>query len=678
LIRFITIIKPRYIIAITLGVAVLMFTSAFLELRQSREELYHILQEHALSLSETIINSSANVVLSTDQIEEQLAERLLNNAHFVALLDSMGIVDGNMLRAIAEQNEIYRINVFNRRGKRILSSHLPEMHKEQLPGKHSPQKYLLRILRGETDQIVIGLKEARFEEGQRYAVAVKRTNRAGGAIVANLDAAKFIEFRKQIGIGKLVNDLGNNSEIEYVVIQDKEGILAATKDVTEMSTVENDPSLLTVLDLDTTISREMMFHQRTTFEVLKRLSIKGATVGVLRIGLSMDELRAVDERMQGRMVIMSLVFIFLGVIIVSFIVASQNIKLISGKYRSIQTLTGNILEHMNDAVITIDGSHHVTIFNRRAEMLFDIDAKNVIGYSIETLPENVRTCLLSLISQQEEHLERSLLCAKNKERIVSVSTSETLMNNGERETLTLVIKDLTESKLLEKEIQRKEKMTAMGELAAGVAHEIRNPLNAISMIAQRYEREFLPKKGVREYKELTGVLKRESIRINGIIQQFLKFARPKTIVQKHVSSLDFINHVATLFQSQAKEKKVSFSFQSEEIQLSIDSEQMTQAVLNLLQNALEATPKKGVITLRLSQIGNDVMIEISDTGLGVPTAIQEKIFNLYFTTKSTGTGMGLAITHQIVTQHNGSLQIRNNLPSGTIFTITIPAVSLKN
>lgn len=649
-----------------------MFTSAFIELRQNRAELFHVLQEHSLSLAETITNSSSNIVLSTERIEEQLTERLLNNARLIATFDSLGIVNDSMLNKIASQNSIYRINIFDKRGMRIYSSHTPQYHHEGMREMNSPKTVLREIFNGDVDEIIIGLKEARYEQGQRFAVAVRRTNPHGGAIALNLDADTFIRFRKEIGIGKLVTDLGNNPGIEYVVIQDKEGILAATKDVNEMSTVENDSSLSTVLNRDATISREIAFQQRNTYEVLKRLTIEGATVGVLRIGLSLDELRAIDDRMQRRMVIMTFVFVFLGVVIVSFIVASQNNKLITGKYKSIRTLTGNILEHMNDAVVTIDHVMRVTIFNREAESLFGIESPKVIGNTIDQLPENIRSCLVSIIEHTEGDFERTILCAHNDERIVSISASTTTNERGEIETRTMVIKDLTEAKRLEKEIQRKEKMTAMGELAAGVAHEIRNPLNAISMIAQRYEKEFTPKKGIKEYLELTGVLKKESTHINGIIQQFLKFARPKLIQKEIVDSTIFINHVATLFQSQTKAKKIDFTFHSDNVALNIDFQQMTQAVLNLLQNALDATPEKGSIALHLKLKNNELVIEISDTGSGVPQALQDKIFNLYFTTKSTGTGLGLSITQQIVSQHNGSLFARNNQPKGSIFTIALP------
>jgi two-component system sensor histidine kinase HydH len=275
-----------------------------------------------------------------------------------------------------------------------------------------------------------------------------------------------------------------------------------------------------------------------------------------------------------------------------------------------------------------------------------------------------------------EH-ERMIRLSGEHHRTVSVSISTTVDGNGRTEARTLVMKDLTETRRLEQQMQRNEKMSAMGELAAGVAHEIRNPLNAISMIAQRFEKEFVPKKDVREYKELTGVLKSESVRINGIIRQFLRFARPKAIAPAPVNALRFIENLSAIFRSQSKQKDVAFSVHAEELTLSLDAEQMTQACLNLLQNALDATPSGGSVSLSLHRVDDRIEIAVTDSGAGIPDAMREKIFDLYYTTKPNGTGMGLAITQQIVSQHSGSMRLHANTPSGSVFTISLPAAPVK-
>ncbi len=675
MIRLLTNIKPRYIILLSVGVAVMMLSSAYIELRQSRLELFHVLEEHSRSLAQSVVTSSENVVLSSDRIESQISERLLNNARLIALIDSLGSLNAPMLDRIVRENGIFRVNVFDQRGRRIISNRQPEQGHGMMPMNDGSRSIIARILSGEEREIVMGLKESRFGNGYRYAVAVRRSASAGGAIVLNVDAGTFVEFRKQIGIGKLVKDLEKNSGIDYVVIQDTEGILAATPGVREMSAIMKDTVLRMVLDLDTTITRQVPFNEHSSFEVIKRLSIDGTAIGVLRIGLSMDELRSIDDRMLRRIIVMSVVMIFLAVLLLLIVVSAQNFRLISGKYSAIRSITGNILEHMNDAVVSFDHEGRLTLFNRQAETLFGQAGSALLGRSPNAFPEDLAEVINGILSLPDGDHERTLVVAGERERIVSISISSAEDDHASSRTRTMVIKDLTEAKQMQQQIQRNEKMSAMGELAAGVAHEIRNPLNAISMIAQRFEKEFVPKRALREYRTLTAVLKDESTRINSIVRQFLRYARPKNIQLQSVTARAFGESIAALFRSQALQKKVTFLLESEEIPLMTDTDLMTQACLNLLQNALDATPAGGTILLTLKKNPEKQTVEISiaDTGSGIPEELKERIFDLYFTTKSHGTGMGLAITQQIIAQHSGSIRILNNHPTGTVFSISLPA-----
>jgi two-component system, NtrC family, sensor histidine kinase HydH len=648
-----------------------MFGSAYVELRQTRSELLHVLQEHSLSLAETIDRSSVNVVLSTEQIERQLSSRLLNNAYYIARLDSLGLLTQHDLQTFAAANDIYRINIFNRRGEKVLGSHEMLPHTPVVGEKFSPKEVLKPILEQGHESLIIGLRRARFEEGERYAVALRRTKIGGGAVVLNLDAAELIEFRKRIGIGKLIKDLGDNGGIDYVALQDREGILAATSGVQEMSNFERDSVLARAADHDTVFTRQVEFNGHQTFEVVKRLTIEGTVAGVLRIGLSMDELRSAGERMNRRVLIISIVLIVLGGLVFTVIVASQNFKLVSHQYALIQSFTGNILEHMRDAVVTVDGENRITIFNRRAEELFAVEVKKVAGKRLESLLETGTKCLQPIFAATEKEL--TLECSAGQTRIVSLSHSYTHKTDGSLESHTVVIKDLTDERRLEQEIVRKDKLTAMGELASGVAHEVRNPLNAISMIAQRFEREFVPRTGAKEYRSLTSVLMKEAARVNGIVQQFMTFARPPKVRLNEMPAEQFIVHIAALFGAQAKAKGIHFRSPTKpEGQIRVDADQMTQALLNVLQNALEATPKGGTISLQMIRKEGSVAFEISDSGAGIPAERIGRIFDLYFTTKPNGTGMGLAITHQIVTQHQGVIEVHSGLNQGTVFSISIP------
>jgi two-component system, NtrC family, sensor histidine kinase HydH len=669
--KYISYIQPRYIIAVTIAVAGLMFGSAFIELSQSRDELLHVLREHSLSLAETIERSSSNVVLSTEQVELQMTDRLLNNAFYIAQLDSAGQLTQTRLHQICSANSIFRINILNRQGRRVLGSHQRRADHSFMMERNNPFETIAPILSGQTNQLIIGLKQARFEEGRRFAVAIKRTHRGGGAIVLNVDANEFVEFRKRIGIGKFISDLSDNTGIDYVVIQDREGILAATKQVQEVSRIEQDTVLALALYRDTVITRQIPFHEHTSFEVVRRLSIEGSPIGVLRIGLSMDELRSIEARMTRRMLIMSIVLAVLGILVFTAIIVNQHYRSVSRKYTQMQSFTGSILENMRDAVVTLDTQNHITLFNRQAELLFDTTAKEVLGKQLGDFSSTIGTCLSAVFSGTGT--EVTLECSAGKVRYVSPSLSSTFTPDGTLESRTVVIKDLTEARQLQQEIQRKEKLTAMGELAAGVAHEIRNPLNAISMIAQRYEREFRPLKGVKEYTKITGVLLKEIHRVNGIIQQFLQFARPPKLHVQTVKLSEFLSHIGTLFTAQTEAKGVRFSVSHpKDAMVRFDPAQMTQAMLNILQNALDATPPGGSIALSCSVSNLQVLVEITDSGEGMKADQLEKIFDLYYTTKSAGSGLGLSITQQIVELHGGTITVRSRAGKGTTVTLVLP------
>jgi PAS domain S-box-containing protein len=668
-------IQPRYVIAATVVVTLLMVTSAIVELLQSRRELSHLMTEEATSLVEAIEQSSINTILSSQEIEQLLTERLLNNAHLIARLDSVTVLSSRQLEQFAAANNIFRINIFNACGEKVLSSYEPHSEHADLPAKYEPKDFFQPLLEGKADQLVIGLKAARFEEGQRYAVAIKRLRPGGGAIVLNLDAQYFLEFRKRIGIGKLLQDLGDNSGVEYIALQDEQGIIAASKGVDELGQIAGDVFLERVLQSDSALTRVAGFKDKEVFEVAKALVVHGEREGLFRLGLSMDEMHALASRMQRRLGIMSLLLITIGAVLLTFILVNQNLQTVSHEYQRIKTYTGDILQNMADAVITIDRHQTVTLFNKSAEQIFGISAEKAVGKKYGEIFGNNRAVLLDSLVKREpaRDFEASFDLGKNQQRILSVSTSFAYDEKGEMESATAVIKDLTEVRRMEEQIRRREKLLAMGELASGVAHEIRNPLNAISMIAQRFEKEFLPSDGVQEYKSLASVLKSEVRRVNHIIQQFLRFARPPQLNLSRIALKHFVEQVVTLFESQARGKGIQFKTNVDcDVELRLDREQMTQAILNLLQNALEATPAGGIITLVCSASNGAVTIVVQDTGSGIPQDRLDKIFNLYYTTKADGTGMGLAITQQIVLQHQGTIEVKSEEGKGTQFIIAIP------
>ena len=225
---------------------------------------------------------------------------------------------------------------------------------------------------------------------------------------------------------------------------------------------------------------------------------------------------------------------------------------------------------------------------------------------------------------------------------------------------------------IEDQLRRADRLTALGELSAGMAHEIRNPLGSIKGTAEIFRDAFPPEDKRHEF---AGILLREVDRLNGVVQDFLDFVRPKRVEQKFFNLDLLVEETRTFIEPQLKKAQIDCIFEAGVGgKISGCGEQIKQVLLNLLLNAIDATPTGGKITVSTKDAGIDkVVLQVVDSGVGVPVENVEKIFNPFFTTRSEGTGLGLAIVHRIVASHGGTIVARRNEPeSGMTFLVELP------
>jgi signal transduction histidine kinase len=235
-----------------------------------------------------------------------------------------------------------------------------------------------------------------------------------------------------------------------------------------------------------------------------------------------------------------------------------------------------------------------------------------------------------------------------------------------------------EVRRLEEERRRREKLTAMGELAAGVAHEIRNPLNAIGMVAQRLAREFDPTENADEYQELLDILRNESARVESVVEQFLRFARPPKMNRLPGDLASTVRDTARRLRAYAETQGVQLELDaSDTLPFRFDANQIGQVLENLIRNAVEANGKRVCVTL--APVSEGVLLRVTDDGAGIPPETLARVFDLYYTTKPNGTGLGLAVVQQIVAEHGGEIHIKSEVGQGTtveiLFTIGVGDVA---
>ena len=347
----------------------------------------------------------------------------------------------------------------------------------------------------------------------------------------------------------------------------------------------------------------------------------------------------------------------------------------------------NILESVTAGVVVVNLKGKITTFNRAAENITGLASKGVLGKKVDKIFDlnffqNIQLDFRSLGAVRENTEYETELYRKGEDLVhISLSISPLTTPQGQKTGLVLTLQDITQMKKLEEQASRSGRLTAMGEMAVKIAHEIRNPLGSIELFASTLKKDL---EDFEEPRVLSEHISSCVKSINSIISNLLLFMRPEQkagfqIVDLHdplKDSLFFSDHVI-----QSNEHiEVITSYHSEPLMVLCDSELLKQMYLNLILNAVQSMPGDGKLMISTKKIecaqnGPDFAeIKFMDTGTGISKAVRPRIFDPFFTTKTRGTGLGLAIVHNIIKIHGGSIDIRNSKKDGAVCIVTLPLV----
>lgn len=333
-----------------------------------------------------------------------------------------------------------------------------------------------------------------------------------------------------------------------------------------------------------------------------------------------------------------------------------------------------VVTHLPVGLIATGRDGRITFFNSAAETITGLSADE----ASERLPDAILPRrlfgLLDILDKGQPIVEQETTCTFEEGRTVPLSISGARIVNevGEFVGHVLMLRDLGEVHRLREAVRRQEKLAAVGGLAAGVAHEIRNPLSSIKGLATFFGEQF--DEGS-QAKEAAGVMISEVNRLNRVITELLEFARPMEIKFQETELGPFISRSVQLIKEDATNLDVRIEIQVDEALChpQIDPDRIIQCLLNLYLNALQAMEKGGRLEVRCRPTDDDhVQIAVIDSGKGIATHRINQIFDPYFTTKSRGTGLGLAIVHKIVEAHGGRLEVESTPEVGTTVKLLLP------
>jgi two-component system sensor histidine kinase HydH len=314
--------------------------------------------------------------------------------------------------------------------------------------------------------------------------------------------------------------------------------------------------------------------------------------------------------------------------------------------------------------------------NNACEKMLRISClESVSRYAADILPPQLVALSQEALRSSEILIREIDVPVQGKNMLFETSASVLHDDDGHFLGYIILLRDITEIRHLKREMQRKERLASLGSLAAGVAHEIRNPLSSIKGFATYFKERY---KDVPEDKDTAEIMIREVERLNRVIGQLLEFARPMNVQQRTIDVNGILRHSLGMIRKQAASQGITIDAQDladEPVYAYIDQDRIGQVLLNVYLNAVEAMANGGVLKIWIErdEVNDTIAINVSDTGCGIPGADIGRVFDPYFTTKQSGTGLGLAIVHKIVEAHGGQVKIASTEEKGTTVSLILPA-----
>ncbi len=401
------------------------------------------------------------------------------------------------------------------------------------------------------------------------------------------------------------------------------------------------------------------------------LKIKGDIIGILGVDKKRNEPEINEKELES----LSILANYASIII-------ENSRLVEALLNE-KKFSENVLKSSVDGILTVDVIGRITSVNPAVEKMFDInrpDAMNkFIGDIFESSEWNER---ISKTLKQHINIkgwEYTLTRSNNQDIILSTSTSQIMNEEGDLVGFMFLIRDITNERRRDEYLQRMTRLISLGELAAGVAHEIRNPLTGIGVVLDMLR----SKKRLSKVDcDLINQANDEIERLEKLIADLLVFAKPRQLNYEPVEINDILKSISSLISKQCNKQNIELTGKfCDKLPIAyVDRERIRQGILNVVINAIQAMPEGGRLTVETNVYrqenapvkGQCIMITISDTGTGIYTAYKDRIFDPFFTTHSDGTGLGLSITHSIIKEHNGLIRVDSEEGKGTKFTILLP------
>ncbi len=648
--------------------ALLLPIVAYLGYHSNRANLERMLFSKGSAMIESVAHESENSLLADREITDVITAGMEQVCRMALYLSRGSAVPSSVLDSLARTARAIRVDLFDSAGQ-LTASSAPDKAPVIMPPS------LLELELGEGVYSAYVTDQGRFTENapadERYLTVTVAGQ--GRTAVCYLEASRLTNIRRRLGLGLIFDDLSSVQGVRYTVLQDSAGIIAASFNVTSLSSLEQDP-FFAFAAADSIRGRFIEFEGEPVYELATPFSFEGESFGFLRLAVTTGEIRAIARGDRNRILLgMMALMALLGM---AGLLYSHGRKQLSMEieHLKVKGFSASVLDSMTEAVVVLDQDGRIVLMNGAcSEICNRVGPETGEGGMIAELRPELAEVVAGRRAREVSVSELELPLPGRSEPLPLLVTCTGLELAGASYT-TMILTDLSDRKQAELLALRSQRYQAMAEMSAGVAHEIRNPLNAIGMNIQRLKLEFSPAaQQQREYEQFIDTIRGEIDRLNEIVEQFLRFSRfPHPRMRPGRLDL-LLSETAGFLAPEFESGQVELERRIDTAgQASFDPDQIRQVYLNLLRNASQAAGPGGRVGITARRSDDSYLVEFSDNGPGIAAAERERIFEPFYTTRASGSGLGLAIVSRIVNEHGGEIKVESEPGRGCAFLVSLP------
>ena len=497
------------------------------------------------------------------------------------------------------------------------------------------------------------------------------------------------------GLQKLLMEMAQQPDIDYIIVADNKGNIIADSDPAQVGDKYG-------LDLDIgplALSHDIRWRQVAnpqgagTFEVYRgffpqerfaeetkpaqnKSKNKKTDNMIIFAGLNMAAIEKADKEDTRNTIIIALILLLIGSSAIISLFLAQAYHLARTSLSRITIFSEAVVKNMPIGLIALDDQGKIVTCNEKAQAVLEVACSDALGKQAMTLLPAPLKKILAELPESGGFLERDiqLIFAEGKEHTWEAIAAG-LMDEGIPAGRILLIRDVTAIRQMENEVTRSRHLNSIGSLAAGVAHEIRNPLSSIKGFAVYFKERL---SGNKEDEETADVMIAETERLNRVITQLIEFARPLELKKEKVQFVELVQHTIKLIAADAQKNKISVEIDAvaDLPEVEVDPDKIKQVLLNIFLNSLAALKDGGKLIIALELKADNLTVIISDNGAGIKKLDLLRIYDPYFTSKPAGTGLGLAVVQKIMEAHGGKINVESTAGQGTKVFLFFPLTKM--